>query len=542
MIPVVWVDYPAKGKNINRGYWDQGLLELTFQRSLHAFEHHEGFIDADGAVVVVPAGYHADDVDRLNADLARYTWALVILTSDERSVFPWRKLDHPNMALWVMTPRPAEHDPADARFLGEGFKADTPQLLVEAGRRTPTDFFYAGQVNHDRRRDCVTAMRECENGTILETGGFTKGLDRPEYLARLAASKFAPCPSGPATPDTFRLYEALEAGVVPIADGHCPAYPEPGYWQHLLQDEPPFPVVTNWDELPGLLNSSLNSWPTLVNRCFAWWQRHKAQLVANLETDLHRIAGIQPPGTVTVLIPTSPIPSHPETWTIEATVASVQHHLPDARIVVMIDGVRSEQEKRRKRYTDYTRRLLRLCNQWQAVPLLFEEHTHQAAMTRTALEHVATPLVLFVEHDTPLVTDEPIAWRTCEQAILDGHVDLVRFHHEAHILPEHQHLMLDAPLGDLARTVQWSQRPHLASTAYYRHILGTEFDPEDVTMIEDVMHGVVQKAWERDGELGWCRHRLSIYNPEGGNIKRSLHSDGREYDPKFKMLHRGRWR
>ena len=32
-----------------------------------------------------------------------------------------------------------------------------------------------------------------------------------------------PCPSGPATPDSFRLWEALEAGCVPIADGYAPA-------------------------------------------------------------------------------------------------------------------------------------------------------------------------------------------------------------------------------------------------------------------------------------------------------------------------------
>ena len=57
------------------------------------------------------------------------------------------------------------------------------------------------------------------------------------------------------------------------------------------------------------------------------------------------------------------------------------------------------------------------------------------------------------------------------------------------------------------------------------------FGAESRTMIEDVMHGVVQRAHVAGG---WGMFRLFIYTPPG-NIKRSTTSDGRGSEPKFDM-------
>ena len=71
-------------------------------------------------------------------------------------------------------------------------------------------------------------------------------------------------------------------------------------------------------------------------------------------------------------------------------------------------------------------------------------HYHQAHMARVALNgYVDTPNILFLEHDTPLVTDEPVDFTACEALIEQRAVDVLRFHHEAGIIPEHEHLMID---------------------------------------------------------------------------------------------------
>ncbi len=234
---------------------------------------------------------------------------------------------------------------------------------------------------------------------------------------------------------------------------------------------------------------------------------------------------------VTVLVPTSPIPSHPSTEVIDVTVGSVRAHLPDAPIIVMIDGPRTDPD-----YLEYARRVtVRCARDWgPALPIIYDEHAHQYRMTRRALDYVTTRHVLFVEHDTPLL-DRPVPWADLADVIDSGAVDVIRLHHEANVLEPHRHLMIgDGPRGypteagevPLWPTVQWSQRPHLSSTGFYRTMLAADWWRPTDGMIEDRMHSVVQSAWADHGLAGWQQFRVALFHPDG-DIKRSDHLDGR---------------
>lgn len=230
---------------------------------------------------------------------------------------------------------------------------------------------------------------------------------------------------------------------------------------------------------------------------------------------------------ITVVIPTSPVVSNPATAIIEETVGTVRQFLPDAEIVLTFDGIRTEQAHLAQAYVEYTRRVLWLADkQWKRVcPIVFDRHAHQSGMMRRALTEVHTPLVLYVEHDTPLCPDMTIPFDTVSQFILSGSSNLVRFHHESLIPGPHKHLMHGSEGVIYTRTTQWSQRPHLASAEYYRWVMDTYFTTEGKAFIEDRMHGAVQ-------DDGWDKHRLHIYTPDG-SIKRSYHLDGRAGGPKF---------
>jgi hypothetical protein len=96
--------------------------------------------------------------------------------------------------------------------------------------------------------------------------------------------------------------------------------------------------------------------------------------------------------------------------------------------------------------------------------------------------------------------------------------------------------MLDGNPVDLAgckviRTRQFSARPHLASTQWYRQVIAEHFPETCRTFIEDRLHGVCQN--ER-----WGRNRLGIYiHPTGSNnMKRSLNLDGRGADAKSECV------
>ena len=537
MIPVWWLKaHPLCD--------DQHIIDIITADSRYRHDTNPP-PDGEGAVVVCPARYYTPE--QVNDLIRPLPWVVLILTSDEESTFDSTALNHPNIRLWVMTPRPDRPYWEGTRFIGEGFNAATRPTLREIGNPTRTTGVYlSGQDTHRRRHELFDTLEASQRGwkrDVTRTPGFMQGYDRTEYLGRMASAKVAPCPSGPATPDSFRLYEALEAGCVPLADATAPGtYPERGYWDMTYPGHP-FQTVAHWHEVEKYVAAELAEWPHNANRCSAWWQQTKRRHRLDLLDDVAAVADL-PPAThgvddlVTVLMPTSAIPTHPSTDIISETVASVRDRLPGAEILIMADGLPEHLAHRGVDYGEYVRRLLWVSNlEWDnVVPFVFGTHTHQVGMTRRILDEVRTPLVLFVEHDTPLVGD--VDWDGCARAVLSGDTNLIRFHHEASVLEPHKHLMVDEVPRvvegvPLLRTVQWSQRPHLAATGAYRNWLDAGWWRESDGMIEDRMHGVVENDWlqHRDPR----RFRLSMYAPEG-DIKRSTHLDGRGTDPKVTEL------
>ena len=538
-VNVVWLNFHAEAPS--KGYWCYGWLEETlttkpFGDYQHTFYHGrtvDDVPDGEGAILVIPAEYNAPHVDQINAAIESLPWAIVILASDERGLFPVEQLV-PCHALWVMTPHFEIHDfPPGTNFMGEFYPQHCRPSLKSFGRPQTSVRTYragfSGQITHQRRQELADVMPSLPRVFFNGTEGFTQGLSPEEYAYLLASSQTVPAPSGPETLDSFRAFEALEAGAIPLLDLNCPRTQNGhNYWTAIL-GEHPLPLISNWAELPEVIDGITQA---DNNKVFAWWQLYKRTMRQRILSDVPGFDN----GPVTVLVATSPIKDHPSTEIIEETIASIRHNLPTAEIIIMIDGVRDQQANYQDRYTDYVRNLLWLCNfEWENVtPLLFETHHHQANMTRVALEHVTTPNVVFVEHDTPLVTDRPFEWSEMCALIATGTVDMIRFHYAGHVHPEHEHLMLDKiPVNLdgvwLRRTLQWSQRPHLASTEYYRRIIREYFPPDNNTMIEDRMHSVAQSYPEVN--------RLALYCPPDpdGSIIRSYHLDGRKDDPKFDM-------
>jgi hypothetical protein len=470
---------------------------------------------------------------------------LVVITSDEESLFRYELLEHPNRRLWVQTPRP-DRGHADLH-LGCGPTPGTRDVLAQfdiAAAARPFMWVYDGQINHAERVAMKSATAglpgPLARGSNLwtVTPGFADGYARDVYLSRLTAARVALCPAGAFTPDTFRLWEALEAHTLPLAGAVAPNGPGDGYWQHLLGADPPWPLIHDWAHLQGHLAEAVGQWPGNLNRTTTWWLTYKQHLRHVTADTVEWLTGTRPPGSpITVLLATSPSPADPDTTIVEATMASVRERLPDADIVAMIDGPRDDLTPgRRDAYDEYVRRFLWLADhRWgRCTPLLFDGWRHQVAMTAAALDLVHTPAVLFVEHDTPLEQDIP--FDDLARPVLSGTADLIRFAHESEILPVHRYLMLDdePQVVDgvpMMRTRQWSQRPHLAATAYYRERIAQVAGPEARCFIEDVMHGIIDRAFLSAPETGWYRNRMWVYTPPG-NIRRSHHLDGRGDEPK----------
>jgi hypothetical protein len=227
---------------------------------------------------------------------------------------------------------------------------------------------------------------------------------------------------------------------------------------------------------------------------------------------------------ITIVIPTSVIPSHPDTSVIGETISTVRTHFPNNEIILQIDGLREERLSRKADYDEYKNRVLWKCmHEWKNVlPIIFDEHYHQTTMMKKTIDIINTAAMLYVEGDAPLTTDCEIDWQKCLDMLEYNKANTIRFHFEASIPHEHNYLMFGLEDGFM-KTTQWSQRPHLSTVKYYREVV-LPFS-EEKTFIEDRFHGKVQ-------DDSWEDHKLWIYHPEG-NIKRSYHLDGRQGTQKF---------
>lgn len=506
------------------GYWDMELINDIFKDP-----HFTDKQDGKGAIVVLPGAYQGGLVKTINRQLNTLEWCILIITSDEESKFPVEQISHPNIKIYTQYPKQGRHDAYGKWPLG--YTAETRQYLgiVDKG----LDFFFSGQVTHQRRKECVDSLQSIGNlkGRIVATQGFSKGLSPKDYMEHMIGARVVPCPAGPICADSFRVYEALEAGAIPIADNISQAG-DYAYWEYLIGNVP-FPTINNYKDLPGYIEDQLQDWLPKANKIQAWYIKWKHDLKHKLLDDVAELTGKRYNEAITVVIPVSPIKSHPDTKILDETIRTIRQHL-SCEIIITFDGVRPEQEARRDDYNEFIRRALFRCNTaWNAIPILFDEHMHQSGMLRETINEVKTPLLLYVEQDTPLTPDMPIPWRQLADYIMDGQSNLIRFHFESFIPKDHEHMMLGMePNMPLMRTAQWSQRPHLASTAYYKRLLSTYFSHESKAFIEDRLHGVLHEAYLNDGEMGWQQHKVHIYHPEG-SIKRSYHLDGREGEEKY---------
>lgn len=562
-IPVVWKSYTDVAP---RGiFWDQGMLEDIFSKEMwnpvlsYDFEHHTEFTaDMDGAVVVLPARNQVQSWHELNADIQTLRWVVLILTGDEEAVFPFEHIDHPNIRYWVMSPKPDRHTDKGhpIQALGAGYPPHARAELKkhkEAYLKKPLDWFFSGQVNHERREQAGVQMEklirlkgETVHGEYKRTGGFTQGLDAPTYYKKLAATKVSIVPGGGFTPETFRLFESLEAGTIPMTDELAATYPhKPGYWDWFFGAPPAFPTFSNYDGLYDYVLEALKTWQERSIKIFSWWQQEKRKLTYRMASDIQAVSQqtLEPASLkdkVTVLIPTSPAPKTRNTKMISETIELTRQWFPESEIILMIDGIREEQkEQYQEAYTEYVRELLWKCNfEWHNVlPLVFETHHHQVAMTRKALELVKTPLILFNEHDCPLTPDNYIDMEGIVRVLMSGEFNVIRFHHEAMILDGAKQFMFDHESKKydgvpLVRTYEWSQRPHLASTAWYKRMSDQYFSENARTMYEDVLHGRITSECANQNLMAWYNWRVGIYHPDG-HIKRSSNFDGREGDEKY---------
>jgi hypothetical protein len=149
----------------------------------------------------------------------------------------------------------------------------------------------------------LKVLESMDSGRLLTTSRWDdpNGFSTRDYADGLANSVFALCPRGNNSVDCFRVYEALEAGAIPIVedDGRydrvltklgTPAFIRTweathrirhryrerfgfSYWGQMFGEDCPLPRLTDWGKLPEMMDQ-LDA-QHLGPRIQRWWETEK---------------------------------------------------------------------------------------------------------------------------------------------------------------------------------------------------------------------------------------------------------------------------
>ena len=132
---------------------------------------------------------------------------------------------------------------------------------------------FLGTPHKSSRHDLLFQFSDIEPSFFHKTKKFNeKIIDVSEMSGILTSTEFIPCPNGFVHPETYRLYEALECGCIPIVEN---AYK---YYDRLFPNNP-FIKVDRWIEAkPVIRGWGDDQIKQKLEECRTWWSQYKNQL------------------------------------------------------------------------------------------------------------------------------------------------------------------------------------------------------------------------------------------------------------------------
>lgn len=264
------------------GYWDQHLISKWTKDFTHHDMDTKLFDKLNGAIVVIPGAYQANHIEHINELINKLKWCLLIITSDEENNFPIDSISHSNIKIYSTYPN-LKFENVN-RWIPIGYPPHAENVRDEKLQKRDLDWSFSGQSNHESRQSLVSKLENMENGELNVSGGFAQGLEHKPYYDIMLRSKVVLAPRGNISPDSFRFYEAIECGAIPIAENKA-------FWYVLFGDNLPFPIVEdgNWNDIDLLIKGCVEDYDTMSKSIQSWWKDYNVEMESTLVSDVFEL-------------------------------------------------------------------------------------------------------------------------------------------------------------------------------------------------------------------------------------------------------------
>lgn len=273
---VIWYDAA-------RGNWDSGLICSIFDKHPDKFIQHnlKELIYPDKSIVIVVG---KPEPKPLRDYLENLPKALVILTSDEDSYFDWKNTIPRRHEIWTQYYAPNKEEIKTRILLGAPNRLKDYKLNTHLEKKWLWSF--VGQVQNPFRQKCVEVLKGLPDGflhIVPQFGGGEGGIEYQQYLDIMCQSKYVICPAGSMCVDSFRVYEAMECGAIPITDKRAPRDNESfNYWNEVSLGHT-VAYVNDWGILPSYMKNLGDQVDAqVIKNVNYWWEFYKQRLEAKL--------------------------------------------------------------------------------------------------------------------------------------------------------------------------------------------------------------------------------------------------------------------
>ena len=132
---------------------------------------------------------------------------------------------------------------------------------------------FTGTPHKSSRHDLLYQFSDIEPFFCHRTDNFNKKIFSTEEMSEvLSSTNFIPCPNGFFHPETYRLYESLECGCIPIVEDSYQYYDR-------LFPKNPFIKVNKWIDAKLIIKDlDEKKIKSKQNDCIMWWDREKEKI------------------------------------------------------------------------------------------------------------------------------------------------------------------------------------------------------------------------------------------------------------------------
>ena len=142
---------------------------------------------------------------------------------------------------------------------------------------------FVGTPHKSSRHDLLFNLSEIKPNFIHETGKFgdKNSLNSDQISEIFTKTDFIPCPNGFFHPETYRVYEALECGCIPIVEDSY------NYYERLFPQNP-FIKISKWSEAKTIIKQwNKKNIEKKKNECIKWWNDYKSLLQNSIKQKIN---------------------------------------------------------------------------------------------------------------------------------------------------------------------------------------------------------------------------------------------------------------